>query len=140
MGSFYHPRCGESRVDSLARDSSRERQRRRRTPKKSLLRVCVDRGIEPETTAAEIESWFEEIDKRGSRVIGDELEPLEQARTVRVRGGSIVTTDGPFAEAKELIAGFDVLDCPDKETAVELAALHPVARFGAIEVRAFRNG
>jgi hypothetical protein len=107
---------------------------------KYLLLVCVDPAIEPDTDAAEIDAWFDEIAKRGARLLGDELEPLEQARTVRVRNGAIVTTDGPFAETKELVAGFDVLECPDKETAAELAALHPVARFGAIEVRAFRNG
>jgi hypothetical protein len=59
---------------------------------------------------------------------------------VRVRNGAIVTTDGPFAETKEFIAGFDVIDCPDLETAVAIAAQHPVAKFGTVEVRQFWKG
>jgi hypothetical protein len=103
-----------------------------------LLLVCVDPDIEP--VAGDIDAWFAAIDARGSRLIGDQLEGPEQARTIRVRGDAIAATDGPFAETKEVVAGFDVLDCPDMDTAVELAALHPVARFGAIEVRRLWQG
>ena len=109
------------------------------------LRICragqesVD-GIGRFCEEHDIDAWFAEIDKRGARLIGDQLESPEKARTVRVRGDAIVATDGPFAETKELVAGFDVLECDDLDTAVELAALHPVARFGAIEVRQFWNG
>jgi hypothetical protein len=51
-----------------------------------------------------------------------------------------VKTDGPFAETKEFVAGFDVIECDDLETAAAIAAKHPVARFGAIEVREFWRG
>ena len=55
---------------------------------------------------------------------------------MRVRSGNTLVSDGPFAEAKEVIAGFDLIDCADEAEALEIAAKHPVARFGAVEVRA----
>ena len=105
-----------------------------------LLLVCVDPDIEPPADMPDIQVWLDEVERRATRLIGDQLEGTREARTVRVRGGSIVTTDGPFAETKELVAGFDVIECNDLETAVAIAAQHPVARFGAIEVRAFWKG
>jgi hypothetical protein len=106
-----------------------------------LLLICVDPGIEPPADMPDIEAWFTEIERRGAtRVLGDQLDGPGDARSVRVRGGSIVTTDGPFAETKEFVAGFDVLDCDSLETAVALAAQHPVAQFGTVEVRRFWKG
>jgi hypothetical protein len=55
----------------------------------------------------------------------------------RLRGGKPFVTDGPFAETKEFVAGFDILECDSDEEALAIAQSHPVARFGAIEVRAF---
>jgi hypothetical protein len=63
------------------------------------------------------------------------LDPPANARTLRLRDGSPVVTDGPFAEIKEVIGGYYVLDCADIETAIEWAATIPSARYGAIEVR-----
>jgi hypothetical protein len=54
---------------------------------------------------------------------------------VRVRGGKTLVTDGPFAETKEAVGGFDLLECDSFEQAVEIAAKHPIAELGAIEVR-----
>jgi hypothetical protein len=105
-----------------------------------LLLVCVDPTIPPDEEGSDIQDWFEEIDRHGSRVIGNQLEGPEHGRSVRVRNGAIVTTDGPFAETKEFVAGFDVIECDDLDTAVAIAAKHPVARFGAIEVREFWKG
>ena len=56
---------------------------------------------------------------------------------MRVRRGELLKMDGPFAETKELIAGYDILDCADLDEAVEIASKHPVAKFGVIEVRQF---
>ena len=56
---------------------------------------------------------------------------------MKVRRGELLTMDGPFAETKELIAGYDILDCADLDEAVEIASKHPVAKFGTIEVREF---
>jgi hypothetical protein len=82
-------------------------------------------------------AWAEEMDARGVRLMGQRLRPAEEARVVRERGGKLSVTDGPFAETKDQIAGFDVLECGSLEEAVKAASKHPVARFGSLEVRAF---
>jgi hypothetical protein len=63
------------------------------------------------------------------------LQPPPVASTVRVRGGKTLVTDGPFAELKEMIGGYYVLDCAGQDEAVKWAATIPAARYGAIEVR-----
>jgi hypothetical protein len=82
-----------------------------------------------------IADWVKEADERGIRVTGNRLRPLEDATLVRRRKGELLVTDGPFAEGKELILGFDVLECDSIDEALEFAARHPMARFGQIEVR-----
>jgi hypothetical protein len=84
-----------------------------------------------------IEEWVADNDRRGVAVLGDRLRPVEDATTVRMRGGELLVTDGPFAETKEWIAGFDVLECKDLDDAIEIASRHPMARFGRIEIRPF---
>jgi hypothetical protein len=74
---------------------------------------------------------------RGIRLEGQRLQPVSDATTVSVRGGEVLIADGPFAETKEQIAGYDVLDCADLDEAIEVASRHPVAPFGKIEVRPF---
>jgi hypothetical protein len=83
----------------------------------------------------DIPGWVEEMDRRGVRRFGRELDLPETASTVRVRDGRTVVTDGPFAETKEFIAGFDVLDCASLDEAIEVAARSPIARVQALEVR-----
>ena len=100
-----------------------------------LLLVCADETIRlsPEEGAAmgsATESWVAEMDGRGVRLHGDRLRPVSEARTVRVRGGEVLVSDGPFAETKEQIAGFEVLKCTDLDEAIEVASRHPVARLG----------
>ena len=85
----------------------------------------------------DIETWFAEIDKRGSRLIGSQVSLPASAATVRVRDGEVIVSDGPFAETKEWMAGFDVIECASMAEAVEIAALHPVAAYGMVEVRPF---
>ena len=105
---------------------------------KFLLLVCTDpEGEEYSPEGDTIEEWVGEGRERG--LLGREgnrLRPPEQAKTVRRRGGRVVVTDGPFAETKEWIAGFDVLDCESMEQAIDYASRHPMARFGRLEVRA----
>jgi hypothetical protein len=84
-----------------------------------------------------VDPWVAEMDGRGVRLYGSELEPPGSARTVRVRESRAMVTDGPFAETKEQIAGFDVLECADLDEAVEVARRHPMARLGILEVRPF---
>ena len=79
--------------------------------------------------------WVSEMEARGARLVGDRLRPPEDTRTVRVRNGEQLVTEGPFVEAKELIGGFDLIECADADEAVEIAGKHPVARFGSIEIR-----
>ena len=79
--------------------------------------------------------WLDEVEARGIRITGDQLAPPRRARTVRVRDGKTIVTDGPFADTKEVIGGFDLLECNSLEEAVDVASRHPVAESGTIEVR-----
>ena len=110
---------------------------------KYLMLVCRDPAIQlsPEQRAAmrdSVVAWVEEMERRGILLPGGhELRPVSDARTVRIRGDEVLVSDGPFAETKEQIGGFDVLECASLDEALEVAAKHPVARFGAIDVRPF---
>ncbi len=101
--------------------------------KKFLLLICVDPKITPDEGADEIDAWVERAG--ASRRDGGPLRAPRTAVTVRVRDGKVAATDGPFATTAESIAGFDLIDCDRVEDAVDIAKAHPVARFGAIEVR-----
>ena len=103
-----------------------------------LMFVCVDPAAEKYVPAEDnIEEWVAEMDGRGVRIFGNRLKEPKDATTVRRRKGKVIVTDGPFAETKEWIAGFDLLECDDLETAIEIASKHPMARFGKIEIRPF---
>ena len=109
---------------------------------KYLLLVCwdaerMDAQSEPDPGEAEEKSfpWLDELQARGIWVTGDQLAPPRRARSVRVRNGKASVTDGPFAETKEAVGGFDILECGSLEEAVEIAAGHPIAEMGTIEVR-----
>jgi hypothetical protein len=109
---------------------------------KYLLLVCADPALElaPEqqaVLASDTESWTEEMDSRGVRLQGSRLQSISDATTVRRRDGDVLVADGPFAETKEYIGGFDVLDCADLDEAIEVAAKHPMAQYGTLEVRPF---
>jgi hypothetical protein len=88
------------------------------------------------------EAWMDytaTIRQDGSMQAGDALEGVEQATTVRVRDGRTLTTDGPFAETKEWLAGYYVIDVPDLDAAIERAARVPNVGYGSIEVRPIRE-
>ena len=100
-----------------------------------LMLVCVDPSAEPFDPAQDnIAEWVARHDANGTRIQGHRS---RRSPDVRLRQGRLLVTDGPFAETKEWIAGFDVLDCASLEAAVRIAAQHPMARFGRIEVRPF---
>jgi hypothetical protein len=84
--------------------------------------------------------YLEEMDRRGVRLFGRELDFPETAVTVRVRDGETLVTDGPFAETKEFVAGLDLLECADLEEAIEVEAKSPAARFCPFEVRPVVDG
>ena len=75
----------------------------------------------------------------GLLVAAEALQPVETAATVRVRGGKVSVTDGPFAETKEQLAGFYLLDARDLNEAIQMAAKIPPAREGSVEVRPVRE-
>jgi hypothetical protein len=75
------------------------------------------------------------LDSKGARIAGEALHPPATATTVRVRDGKTVTTDGPFAETKEQLGGYYVVEAKDLDEAIELAAQIPNARDGSIEIR-----
>jgi hypothetical protein len=107
-----------------------------------MLLICMGEDVElsPEVEATmgpDTEAWADEMDKRGVRLQGHALRPVSDATTVQVRGGEVLTTDGPFAETKEQIAGFDLLECADLDEAIEVAARHPTAKIGTFELRPF---
>jgi hypothetical protein len=76
---------------------------------------------------------------RGVLVAAEALQPVETATTVRVRGGRATITDGPFAETKEQLAGFYLVDASNLDEALEIAAKIPPAREGSVEVRPIRQ-
>ena len=107
---------------------------------KYMMLVCTD--TEPETDlsgAPDIDAWVEENDASGRRVTGSVLGEPSSATTVRVRGGETLLSDGPFAETKEVIVGFDILECADLDEAIAVAAAHPMAYGGRLELRPFAD-
>jgi hypothetical protein len=106
-----------------------------------MMLVCTDPAADPREVdrMAPAGPWAAEMGGRGIRLFGSELEPPGSARTVRVREKQVIVTDGPFAETREQVAGFDVLECAGLDEAIEAAARHPMARAGILEVRPFRR-
>ena len=73
--------------------------------------------------------------RAGVLISRERLRPTSLSTTVRVRDGGLVVADGPFAETKEQIAGFYIIDCEDLDEAIEIASRNPGARYGTVEVR-----
>ena len=104
---------------------------------KYLLLICGDEngdfsGVDLDPTA-----WVEEMTARGVRKHGDRLAPTSAATTVRTDGAGLAVTDGPFAETKEQVGGFDIIEAADLDEAIEIASKHPVVKIGSIEIRPF---
>jgi hypothetical protein len=94
--------------------------------------------VPPEQVKAENEAYgvfTADIQGRGVMKAGEALQPTTSATTVRVRDGRTLVTDGPYAETKEALGGFYLLDVKDLDEALEIAAKIPGAHYGAIEVR-----
>jgi hypothetical protein len=79
--------------------------------------------------------YDEELRRSGHYIVSNALQPARTARTIRVRGGKVSTTDGPFAETKEQLGGFFLIEARDLDEACEIASKFPPARVGIIEVR-----
>jgi hypothetical protein len=104
---------------------------------KYLMMVCVDDSKTEHEPGEDVsgEPWVEEMDGRGVRIVGDRIRPQSDWTTVKIRGGELLVSDGPFTETKEYVAGFDVLECADLDEAIAVAAQHPMAKGGALELR-----
>jgi hypothetical protein len=105
-----------------------------------LMFVATDPDSAPDPSGEgtlPIEEWVAKHDAAGTRIIGERIRPVEDATTVRRRGGKVQVTDGPFAESREWIAGFDILECADLDEAIAIAAEHPMAASGRLELRPF---
>jgi len=99
------------------------------------LLIAGDREPTPEELAMGCGGWSEEMAARGVVRGGAGLRPPAESTTVRVRGGEVLLTDGPFADTKEQIGGLVLIECADLDEAVEIAAKHPAAGYGMIEIR-----
>jgi len=99
-----------------------------------LMLVCASEDLGPDVPPG---PWIAEMERRGVRVQGQRLRPVSDATSVQVRDGEVLVSDGPFAETKEQIGGFDILDCADLDEAIEIASKHPAAAFGTLELRPF---
>ncbi len=100
---------------------------------KYMLLICVGDEVDVPPDTPNIEQWLEKVGSR--RLHGSEMRPISDATTVRTRGGDVLLSSGPFAETAEHIAGYDLIECADLDEATEIAAAHPVAHFGSVEVR-----
>jgi hypothetical protein len=103
-----------------------------------LIYSPTDGGPSPEELQAEFPKWMtytQELRDAGVMVAGDALQGTDVATTVRVRDGETVISDGPFAETKEALGGYYLLDVPDLDAALAWAAKIPNVGYGSIEVR-----
>ena len=98
----------------------------------------ADEDEDPAETATR-EAWDKEMTERGILVGGGVLRPPRHTTTLRVRDGEVLLTDGPFAETKEQIAGYAVLECADLAEAIEVSARHPTVAYGTFELRPYRD-
>jgi hypothetical protein len=101
----------------------------------------IDGTLTPAETDDLVRAHFgfdEELRRDGLLLHSDALERPERTTVLRLRNGTLDTTDGPYAETKEHLAGFYVIEAPDMDTALEIAGRIPSARVGAVEVRPVR--
>jgi hypothetical protein len=92
-----------------------------------------------DTMMGEYFAFTEDLRRNGQFLAGEGLQPTSTASTVRVRNGKASTTDGPFAETKEQLGGFYLIEAPDLNAAVRIAGRIPSARYGCVEVRPVMN-
>jgi hypothetical protein len=113
---------------------------------KYLMIHCIDEStvdLEDDDSPAAVEeerairAWDDEMHARGILVGGGRLRPTSHATTVKVRNGDVLVSDGPFAETKEQVAGYAILECADLDQAIDVASRHPTALIGTFELRPY---
>jgi hypothetical protein len=102
---------------------------------KYLLLLCGDETDTQVEVLPGCAEWQADLAARGAFVTAVGLHPPKTAATIRVRDDEVLLTDGPFAETKEQMGGFSIIECDSAEEAHRIAATHPWARIGSIEVR-----
>ena len=110
---------------------------------KFLQLICIENETTEDENASmrnEVDDWVQDTIARRINVTGKPLAAPVTAKTVRVRNGETVVSDGPFADTKEFIGGLDILECESLEQAIEVASKHPVSWFHAIELQPFADG
>jgi len=113
-----------------------------------MLMCCIEESRWDALPAAEREAvmkdygaWIADVERAGQHRVSERLAAPAEARTLRLQGGKAVVTDGPFAETKEQLGGFHILECRDVDEALAIAARIPTLRVGGtIEVRAVERG
>lgn len=109
---------------------------------KYLLLIYTNEAQDGKATPAEMQAvmgayyaFTNEVKDKGVYVAGEALQPIATATTVRVRDGKALTTDGPFAETREQLGGFYMVDCKNLDEAIDYAGKIPGAKHGSVEVR-----
>ncbi|MHA3914662.1 YciI family protein [Halovulum sp. GXIMD14793] len=103
---------------------------------KYLALIYADEALgDPDDLMDQYEAYFQEITTAGVYVGGEALEPVSTATSIRMRNGERQVTDGPFAETKEQLGGYFVLECETLDDAIKWASKIPSAKYGTVEVR-----
>src|SRR5581483_11755155 len=111
-----------------------------------LLLIYGDERAAAAMSPGELEvsekAWYDYdgwLRAQGRKLAGDALQPTSTATTVREQGGAVLTTDGPFAETKEQLGGYYLVDCEHLDQAIEAASRMPIMGRGSVEIRPVRE-
>ncbi|UYM04522.1 YciI family protein [Solicola gregarius] len=103
---------------------------------KYVLLICDDESRPPSMEEIRADPAYQAwLERRGPQLFGARLRPSAEATTVRVRDGETMISDGPFVETKDFVGGITAIDCDDLDEAIEIAAGHPYAQRGSVEIR-----
>jgi hypothetical protein len=106
---------------------------------KYVMLICDDESrpitMEQIATSPEFQAYENALNERDSGWVGARLRPVANATTVRVRDGETLVSDGPFAETKDFIGGITIVECDNLDEAIAIAATHPYATWGSVEIR-----
>jgi hypothetical protein len=106
---------------------------------KYVLLICDDETRSPSNEELDADpvhqAWEADLERRGAELDGLRLRPVVDATTVRVRDGETLVSDGPFAETKDFVGGLVIIEVDNLDDAIAIAAGHPYARWGGVEIR-----
>jgi hypothetical protein len=106
---------------------------------KYVLLICDDESKSPSNEELDADpvhqAWLADLNRRGVQLYGARLRPIADATSVRTRNGETLVSDGPYAETKDFVGGIVVLECADLDEAIAIAAGHPYAHWGGVEIR-----